>query len=51
MNARRKLNAAYLQGALLLAGLLGWASGSWVLFILALLALLLAAVHSRKIRW
>jgi len=26
MNARRKLNAGYLQGSVLIAGLLGWAS-------------------------
>jgi hypothetical protein len=32
MSAKRKLNAAHLLGALVLAGLLGGLTGSWLVF-------------------
>lgn len=31
MGAKRKLNAAYVNGAILSAALVGWLSGSWFL--------------------
>ena len=44
MNARLKLNSANIQGALVVAGLVGWAFGSWIVFI-AVAAVLLASAH------
>ena len=44
MNARLKLNSANIQGALIVAGLVGWAFGSWIVFI-AVAAVLLASAH------
>jgi hypothetical protein len=32
MSARRKLNVAFVNGSLLIAGLAGLATGSWVVF-------------------
>lgn len=44
MNARLKLNSANIQGALIVAGLVGWAIGSWIVFI-AVAAVLLVSAH------
>ena len=46
MSVRDKPNAADLGGALLLAGLLGWATGSAALFLLALSGLVIAASYA-----
>lgn len=50
MNARRKLNAGYLQGSVLIAGLLGWASSSWMVFVIALVITLIANFMAGDIR-
>ena len=41
MNARKKLNAAYLGGSLAAASAIGWLTGSWGIFAI-LLAVLIA---------
>ncbi|QDV25299.1 hypothetical protein [Aureliella helgolandensis] len=50
MNARLKLNSAVFQGALIIGGLIGWAFGSWLAFVLAAAAIILTAYHSGDIR-
>jgi hypothetical protein len=50
VSARRKLNAAHLLGALLVAGLVGLATGSGLAFTVALGGLLLAGLVARDIR-
>src|SRR5262249_50698430 len=50
MSAKHKLNAAHCSGALLIAGLLGWVTGSLLVFLLALVALLVAGSHGGDIR-
>jgi hypothetical protein len=50
MSAKHKLNAAYFQGALLVAGLVGALADSWAVFVIALIALLLAAYHAGDLR-
>ncbi len=47
MNARLKLNSANIHGALVLAGLLGWVFGSWELFLIAALVLIITAISLR----
>ena len=49
-SAKHKLNAAHCYGALLVAGLLGWATGSLGGFLFALVALLLAGHHAGDVR-
>src|SRR5262249_12552616 len=50
MSAKQKLNAAHCSGALLVAGLLGWVTGSLLVFLIALIALLVAGYHAGDIR-
>jgi hypothetical protein len=50
VSAKHKLNAAYFLGALLIAGLLGAITGSWIVFALALAGVLIAAYHSGDMR-
>jgi hypothetical protein len=50
MPARNKLNRAYLNGSLLMAAAVGVASRSWLVFGLALAALLAANLLAREIR-
>jgi hypothetical protein len=50
VSAKNKLNAAHCCGCLLVAGLFGWLTGSWVVFGIALAALLIAAHHTGDIR-
>jgi hypothetical protein len=50
VSAKHKLNAAHGCGCLLVAGLLGWLTGSWAVFGIALIALLAAAYHAGDIR-
>ena len=49
-NARQKLNAAYIHGALIVAGLVAAIAQSWTLFALILAILLMTAVTSGHIR-
>jgi hypothetical protein len=50
MSANHKRNAAHLYGALLVAGLVGWVTGSLAVFRIALIALLVASYHAGDIR-
>lgn len=50
MNARNKLNVAYLNGCLLLAAVAGGACGSGLVFALALAALAACGVAGGNIR-
>jgi hypothetical protein len=50
MGARKKLNAAYLNGALLLAGTAGILSGSWTVFAVALSGVVITSIISGAIR-
>jgi len=51
MGARQKLNSGYFNGALLLAALAGWLGGSWVVFVVALMALLVSSMLAHDIRF
>jgi hypothetical protein len=50
MSAKHKLNGAHFTGTLLVAGLLGWLTGSGTVFLIALVGLLVAAYHAGDIR-
>ena len=50
MGARQKLNRAYFNGSLLLAGVAGWMSESWTLFLIVLMILLIANCLCEEIR-
>ena len=50
MGARKKLNSAYLTGSVLIAGLIGYASGSWGILVLALAVLIGANLLSGDVR-
>jgi len=50
MRAKNKLNVGYAMAALLMAGLAGDVTGSWIVFWIALVAILLACLHTGEIR-
>jgi hypothetical protein len=50
MNARKKLNSAHANGALLVAGLIGGLAGSWAVFAMALAGLVLTKILGGDIR-
>ena len=50
MNARTKLNASYIFGSLLFAALVGWTTGSLLIFVITTLALVTAALYTGEIR-
>ena len=50
MNARLKINAAYIYGALIVAGLIGWGVGSWLAFGLTAAAIITLGLYSGDIR-
>jgi len=50
MNARIKLNAAVLHGTLALAAMVGWLCGSWSIFLLTGLVLMMSAIYCGDIR-
>ncbi len=50
MGARTTLNGIYLSGVLALAAVLGWATGSWGVFIISLAVLIGASTCSTKFR-
>jgi hypothetical protein len=50
MSAKRKLNSANFIGCLLVAGLLGLVTESFIVFVLAAVALVAAAYHAGDIR-
>jgi hypothetical protein len=51
MSARKKLNAAYLNGALLLAGAAGILSGSWSVFAVAFAGVVIGNIIAGSIRF
>ena len=50
MGARNKLNAAHMNGILILAGLAGLLTGSWSVFAVGVAILFILSVHSGGIR-
>jgi hypothetical protein len=50
MPARERLNAAYFQGSVLLAALIGWACSSWAAFVAAPVVLLGGNLLAGEIR-
>ena len=50
MGARNKLNAAHMNGILIIAGLTGLLTGSWLVFVIGLVILVILGVHSGGIR-
>ena len=50
MPARQRLNAAYFQGSLLVASLIGWVCSSWAAFVAAFVVLLAGNLLAREIR-
>jgi hypothetical protein len=50
MSAKHKLNAAHFMGSLLLAGLVGWVTGSSTVFVIALVTSLIAGYYAGDIR-
>lgn len=51
MSARRKLNSAYFNGALIVAALLGYATGSVWVFLAGIAIMLATAVNNQDIRF
>lgn len=50
MGARSKLNAAYVNGAIIIASVLGFALQSWAIFFLVLIVGLAGSLGSGNIR-
>jgi len=50
MNARRKLNIASINGALLIGAALGAVTKSWTVFLLAVAAIVASGIYSGEIR-
>jgi F0F1-type ATP synthase assembly protein I len=50
MSARRKLNAAFFNGSLIVAALVGWLFGSWTVFALILVVLVIGNFVAGEIR-
>jgi hypothetical protein len=50
VSARTKLNAAAINGALLIAALVGWLFGSWSVFLLTAGVLIAMGLHAGDIR-
>jgi hypothetical protein len=51
MGARQKLNAGYFHGVLVLAAVAGWVAGSWAVFVVVLMALLVSSTLANDIRF
>lgn len=50
MGARQKLNQGYIQGSLVLAGVIGVACGSWIVFWIAAVILVGLSLQSGEVR-
>ena len=50
MNARNKVNVAYANGCLAIAALVGMMAGSWAVFLMAFVALVVGSYASGEIR-
>ena len=51
MRVREKLNMAFIHGSVMLAAVLGWLTGSWLIFVVALIGLVAGSVYVGEIRW
>jgi hypothetical protein len=51
VSARKKLNYAYLNGAIVVAGLVGGLTGSWPVFFIAATALCVGAIYAGDVRF
>ena len=51
MSAKHKLNAMNFCGSLVVAGVVGLVTGSFTIFVIALLALLAAGYYAGDLRW
>lgn len=50
MSSRHKLNQGYIQGCLLMAGIIGWICESWTVFWIAAVILVSLSCHAGEIR-
>jgi len=50
MRAKNKLNVAYAMAAVLMAGLAADITGSWIVFWLALIGIVICCLHTGEIR-
>jgi uncharacterized membrane protein YtjA (UPF0391 family) len=50
MSARNKLNGIYIQGCLVVGGVVGLATGSWFVFFIVSVILMGVSLHSGDIR-
>ncbi len=50
VGAKQKLNAANVNGALIVAGVIGLITGSWPIFVLALIVLVVGSIYAGNIR-
>ena len=50
MGARQKLNVSYITGSLVLAAAGGWLAGSWMVFVVVLVVLLVLNLGANEIR-
>jgi hypothetical protein len=50
MNARHKLNQAYLLGNVMLAAIAGVLCGSWTVFVVVVVLLVVLSMHAGEIR-
>ena len=49
-SAKHKLNGSYVHGALVVGGLLGLLSGSWLIFLIVAAILVATSIHDGSIR-
>jgi hypothetical protein len=50
MGARQKLNVSYFTGSLLVAAGSGWLTGSWIVFVVVLVVLMVLNLQANEIR-
>lgn len=51
MSARRKLNTSYFNGALIVGGLVGYATGSYWVFAAVAVLMVATSINNEDIRW
>ncbi|MEQ8785614.1 MAG: hypothetical protein RIC55_04925 [Pirellulaceae bacterium] len=50
MSARHKLNVAFVNGALIVAGVVGMAFRSWLVFLIVAVVLVVGAIYAGDVR-
>jgi hypothetical protein len=50
MGARTTLNSIYVNASLILAAIVGYVTGSWIVFVVSLVSLVAANLHAGRIR-